>query len=734
MATLEYFTQLVKNLTDTVNSVLTNGKTIQELPPQTTIVPASKIHVSNSGTSQSLSIQQIINAATNQQNDQIISIGTLSLSGNDLTIPAGISWKINNVIYDINIDIVVNIPFCGTGLNRKDIVICDDSGSISRIAGIESNGAIIVAPTLPLNSLLITEIDVSDSTIEDPSTPIVGLSFQTKLEKSEAEITDSGVYSEINVGFENSAFRFTGAITEIQSFSYEPEYLVYPGKEIIFKNFQSVSFTIRHLSVSGTGTHQFYNPTETDLVVQPGEIAVYSITDISNRLELISINKIFNSGDYYTASEVDDALSLKLNIADYNDRFKGKYTSLANLQSTHPTSNDGDYAIVDAGFGTDALEYIWDANEGWVKGNSTGAATTDALTEGSTNLYFTTARVLATVLTGISFVTGGAIISTDTVLQAFGKIQKQINDLLTDVNFGSFINGLSSKTTPVDADQIGLMDSADGNKQKKLSIANLKALIFGVSATETVTGVVNATTQTFGGNKTIVGSSSTTGNALEIQNAAHALLFSVLNGKGVYINSAGNNTGDKYITLGDSSGNASREVYFERVATSGGGFRIRTLGGTAMSMDGMAISFGASVSLPGGVHTNIGSITQGNSGYNYIIRTVVSSSVWQFLAGQQASNPALLTDLMYQIDTDTTTPANRQFSINIPLKVGGTSLNNASAIVDFSSTTKGSLPIPRMTQAQRTAISSPAVGLLVYQTDGTEGVYVNKSTGWQFAY
>ncbi len=55
--------------------------------------------------------------------------------------------------------------------------------------------------------------------------------------------------------------------------------------------------------------------------------------------------------------------------------------------------------------------------------------TTDALAEGATNLYFTVARVLATVLTGISFATGGAIVSTDTVLQAFGKIQKQINDL-----------------------------------------------------------------------------------------------------------------------------------------------------------------------------------------------------------------------------------------------------------------------------------------------------------------
>lgn len=40
---------------------------------------------------------------------------------------------------------------------------------------------------------------------------------------------------------------------------------------------------------------------------------------------------------------------------------------------------------------------------------------------------FTTAKVLATVLSGLSLATGGEIVSTDTVLQAFGKLQNQIN-------------------------------------------------------------------------------------------------------------------------------------------------------------------------------------------------------------------------------------------------------------------------------------------------------------------
>lgn len=49
--------------------------------------------------------------------------------------------------------------------------------------------------------------------------------------------------------------------------------------------------------------------------------------------------------------------------------------------------------------------------------------------------------------------------------------------ILTDVTFGTFSTALTPKTTPVDADTVNLSDSADSNKAKKLSFANLKAWI-----------------------------------------------------------------------------------------------------------------------------------------------------------------------------------------------------------------------------------------------------------------
>ncbi len=66
---------------------------------------------------------------------------------------------------------------------------------------------------------------------------------------------------------------------------------------------------------------------------------------------------------------------------------------------------------------------------------------------------------------------------------------------------------------------------------------------------------------------------------------------------------------------------------------------------------------------------------------------------------------------------------------------------DASAMLDVSSTTSGML-IPRMTENQRTAIASPAIGLMVYQTDDTTGFYfydgslwnvVSKGIGWGLA-
>ena len=57
----------------------------------------------------------------------------------------------------------------------------------------------------------------------------------------------------------------------------------------------------------------------------------------------------------------------------------------------------------------------------------------------------------------------------------------------------------------------------------------------------------------------------------------------------------------------------------------------------------------------------------------------------------------------------------------------GTNTPEGSAQLEVKSTSKGLLT-PRMTASERTAINSPSTGLIVYQTDGTEGFYYNAGT------
>ncbi len=57
-------------------------------------------------------------------------------------------------------------------------------------------------------------------------------------------------------------------------------------------------------------------------------------------------------------------------------------------------------------------------------------SSTDGLAEGATNQYLTTSRVLAVPLIGIDLITPGAIVATDTIIKALGKLQVSKADLV----------------------------------------------------------------------------------------------------------------------------------------------------------------------------------------------------------------------------------------------------------------------------------------------------------------
>ena len=69
--------------------------------------------------------------------------------------------------------------------------------------------------------------------------------------------------------------------------------------------------------------------------------------------------------------------------------------------------------------------YRWSGTEDVEISASPGS--TDAVTEGAINLYFTGARVLAVVLAGLSTATNAAVTAADSILVGIGKLQAQIN-------------------------------------------------------------------------------------------------------------------------------------------------------------------------------------------------------------------------------------------------------------------------------------------------------------------
>lgn len=147
---------------------------------------------------------------------------------------------------------------------------------------------------------------------------------------------------------------------------------------------------------------------------------------------------------------IEEELPLKLNAQDYVQHFKGKYTTLSALQTAHTTGNEGDYAIVDGGIDVNAKQYIWDNTDSeWAESGITPVSSTDEISEGSSNLYFTAARVRDALLTGLSLLTGTAISATDTVLSALGKLQKQISDLTPVSKTENFTIACSDRSTAI---------------------------------------------------------------------------------------------------------------------------------------------------------------------------------------------------------------------------------------------------------------------------------------------
>jgi hypothetical protein len=174
----------------------------------------------------------------------------------------------------------------------------------------------------------------------------------------------------------------------------------------------------------------------------------------------------------------------------------------------------------------------------------------------------TDARVTSKLLTGLS-VTGSAILATDTILQAFGKVQNQLNGKQGTITLTT--TGTSGPSTLV-GNTLNIPNYADGGVLSLSAIgaspnANA-ATIAGTQlnlepASASFGGVVTTLAQTFAGDKTLTGALIGTTGSFSSSGGSDTFSISHSSGAGIALNiTKGGNKEGIYVNKTSGSGNA----------------------------------------------------------------------------------------------------------------------------------------------------------------------------------
>lgn len=444
-----------------------------------------------------------------------------SLVGNDLTINADWEWIINNEIYT-NPDAVVftDIALSASGNSRLVYVVPNAMNGFDMLDGEETTGT-PVAPELTNGGMYVTYFEVTDSEIGTPADGYDGNALNDKLSKGGYEgtaqtlsnridnydnygkkqyesywrdisLTGAVTDLDLSTNTESTSLNFTNAITELNSVIFSPLVVQpYNGKDFYIKNSQAASFLIKH-EIGNIATEQRYIfslPGEVDLELKPKQIAHFKLTTSGDRgkIELVGVvldesnlmhltgdeevdgNKTFlqpvsgedavNPEHLVTLSQIEAADADTLAAANaYTDskvssvyKIKPSVADFASLPSLGNTEGDTRNTL-DTG-----MNYVWD-------GTVWDAIGTTIDVSGKEDTSNKTGTVV------------GNEASTSLYLHILGAVT-YFQQKLTDSIFGAFINGLTSKTTPVDADIFSYVDTEDSNKLKKFTWANIKATL-----------------------------------------------------------------------------------------------------------------------------------------------------------------------------------------------------------------------------------------------------------------
>jgi predicted heme/steroid binding protein len=414
----------------------------------------------------------------------------------------------------------------------------------------------------------------------------------------------------------------------------------------------------------------------------------------------------------------------------------------------------------------------------------TGEATASG--PGAASVTLTNSAVTGKVLTGLT-VAGSSIASTDSILTAFGKLQGQVNDLIGGLQYQGTWN--ASTNTPTITSGVG----TDGHFYI-VSVAG-NTIIDGIGGWQVGDWIVfhSPAWQKVDNTESVVSVNGFTGAVtLTTSNISEGTNLYFTDGRArtaISLTTSGNSGASTY-----NNGTGVLNVPQYTLAGLGGvpTTRSLTINGTAFDLSadrtwnvGTVTSIATTGPIQGGTIVGTGtiSITQSGSASDGYL----SSTDWNTFNNKQGTislttnnNSGLATLISNVLNVPNYTlaglggvPTTRTLSINgvsfdlsanrswsvgtltgsgnvnyVPKWNGSTSLTdsllfdngsgvglgtasiNASALFQMDSTTRGFLP-PRMTAAQRLAISSPSQGLIIYQVDGVIGLYIYSNSVWR---
>jgi hypothetical protein len=352
----------------------------------------------------------------------------------------------------------------------------------------------------------------------------------------------------------------------------------------------------------------------------------------------------------------------------------------------------------------------------------TGEAT--ATGPGAASVTLLNSAVTGKVLTGLN-VSGNAIVSTDSILTAFGKLQNQVNQLVGGLVYQGTWN--ASTNTPTITSSVGTEGAF---------------YIVSVAGTTNINGINDwqvgdwivfhgSAWQKVDNSDSVSSVFGRVGNIVALQSdysAFYPLIgdikdgvltvqgTGVLSGSGTFsANQATNNT----ISLTHSA--ISRT---DTTSTQGPSF-----GGSFTVVDSVTSSAEGHITA-----VNIKTVTVPSTVATASQTGLLSNTDWTTFNNKQnaLTNPVTgtgTTNYLPKFTGATTISDSLLFDSGAGIGLGTASIN-ASALFQMDSTTKGFLP-PRMTQAQRLAIGSPAQGLIVYQVDSVIGLYIYSNSVWR---